>query len=66
MIEPAGSAEKSTYIVDSKRRVSIGQAWIRTWTKSKLDARLVNLQQRGRKAMLFSLVRIGGACLCNT
>ena len=66
MIEPVGSAEKLAYTIDSKGWVSIGQAWIRTWTKSKLDARLVNLQQRGRKAMLFSSVRIGGAYLCNT
>ena len=42
MIEPAGSAEKLVFTADSKRQVSIGQAWVRTWTKFGPNVRSVN------------------------
>ena len=50
MIELAGSAEKSIFTVDFKGQVSIGQAWVRVWNKSRPDARFVNSQQTRRKA----------------
>ena len=66
MIEPAGSAEKLAYTIDSKGWVSIGQVRVRKQTKSRSDLRPVNLQQIGRKAMLSSSARIGETRLCIT
>ena len=66
MIEPANFAEKSTITAEFKGQVFIDQAWIRTWTRSRLTARPVSLRQTKRRAMLPSSARIGETHLSNT
>jgi len=66
MIRPVDFVGRLIFTVDFKGQVSIGQAWARTQTKSKSNARPTNLQQTERKVTLYSSAKTGGVHSCST
>ena len=56
-----GSCERSAFAADFKEQVSIGQAWVKTQTRSKPNVGLANLWRTGKKVTLCSSVKTGEA-----
>ena len=66
MIRPVDFAGRLIFTVDFKGQVSIGQAWAKTQTKTKPNARPASFQQAKRKVTLYSSAKTGGVHSCST
>ena len=59
-------AGRSAFTIDFKGQVSIGQAWVKTHTKSKLNVGLASLRQIEKKVTLCSSTKTREAHSCST
>ena len=63
LVDPTG---RLAFIADFKGQVFIGQAWVKTQTKSKPNVGLASLRQTEKKVTLCSLAKTGEAHSCST
>ena len=66
MARPMGSAVRSAFTADSRERIFIGQAWVRTQTYSKPSVKLVIWLQIKKKVMPCSPMKTREVHSCST